>query len=235
MRFDLHIHTELSPCSTLNLSDILREGRRRGLDGVCITDHGTTGVRHHVVEGMQDDGLCVLIGTEYDTPDGDFLLFGPLLEPPPGLPARDVLRQVERAGGVAVAAHPCRGDRPVEEALLREGWCRVVELLNGRSTPSENRGVQQLLTRYPLVGCGGSDAHSLGELGRVVTRFDVPVRSQEDLVRALVGGLCRPARTRRSRLLGPPSGEVPLHPPLGRAGPVFGRADGGCPCRASAC
>ncbi|MDW7710034.1 MAG: PHP domain-containing protein [Deferrisomatales bacterium] len=194
MLFDLHVHTAHSACSSLAEDDLLRHARRRGLDGVCITDHGTTAVRHQVAEGVQEDGLCVLIGVEHSTPDGDFLVFDPSPNFPPDLPARDLLRGVGEAGGVAVAAHPCRLGRPVGEHLFREGLCRVVESINGRSTREELQKVQRLLDRYPLVTCGGSDAHCAEELGRVVTRFDVPIRSQADLVRALAGGLCRPLR-----------------------------------------
>jgi hypothetical protein len=31
----------------------------------------------YIEEGIQDNGLYLLIGMEYATPDGDFLLFGP--------------------------------------------------------------------------------------------------------------------------------------------------------------
>ena len=48
MRFDTHVHTTLSPCSNLTLSQIFAEARQRNLDGVCITDHETIEVQHMV-------------------------------------------------------------------------------------------------------------------------------------------------------------------------------------------
>jgi len=192
MIFDLHVHTDISDCSVLTLEDILNNAGLQGLDGVCITDHGSMDVRNRLQEGVQPNGLCVLFGSEYETPDGDFLVFGPFEELEPGLPAARLLATVVQQGGAAVAAHPFRGERPVSQWLVEEGLCRIVETVNGRNTPEENLKVRHWRTKYRFAECGGSDAHSLGELGRAATRFSVPVRTRPELVRALSTGLCRP-------------------------------------------
>ena len=75
MKFDIHVHTTLSPCSHLTVDDILSRAKDKGLDGVCITDHDTMAIRHHLSEGIQDNGLCLIFGMEYSSPDGDFLAF----------------------------------------------------------------------------------------------------------------------------------------------------------------
>jgi predicted metal-dependent phosphoesterase TrpH len=192
MRFDLHVHTSISPCSNLRISDILCHAKAKGLDGVCITDHNTMEIRRHLKEGFQEDGLCVLFGMEYGTPDGDFLIYGPFEDFPAGLPASHLLKIVEQSGGAAVAAHPFRNGRSVREEIISGGLCRIVESINGRNGEMENESVGIWRRRFRLSECGGSDAHSFDELGKVVTRFDVSVRSREDLVQALINGLCRP-------------------------------------------
>ena len=149
-------------------------------------------IKRHLKEGFQEDGLCVLFGMEYSTPDGDFLLFGPFEQLQPGLPTSQLLHLVEQSNGVAVAAHPFRSGRSVREDIVSGGHCRIVESINGRNAERENESVESWRRRFTLSECGGSDAHSLSELGRVVTSFDEPVRSREDLVRALGNGLCRP-------------------------------------------
>jgi len=192
MRFDLHVHTSISPCSNLQINDILGHAKARGLDGVCITDHNTMEIRRHLKEGLQEDGLYVLFGMEYGTPDGDFLLFGPFEDLPAGLPTPQLLKLVEQSGGAVVAAHPFRSGRSVREEIVSEGLCRIVESINGRNAERENESVGIWRRRFMLSECGGSDAHSFDELGKVVTCFDVSVRTREDLVRALGKGLCRP-------------------------------------------
>jgi predicted metal-dependent phosphoesterase TrpH len=192
MLIDMHVHTTVSPCSRLTLEDILTHSRRRGLDGVCITDHESMAGARALREGRQPDGLYVFFGFEYATPEGDFLIFGPFEELPRQLGARRLLDQVAAAGGVAIAAHPFRGGRPVREDLIREGRCRIVESLNGRNRAAENRAVDGWRRRYDFTECAGSDAHCLAELGRVRTRFQERVETRGQLVRALQRGVCMP-------------------------------------------
>jgi predicted metal-dependent phosphoesterase TrpH len=198
MLFDLHVHTAISTCSRLTVAEILGNARARGLDGVCLTDHDTMAVREVVREGLQADGLCVIVGMEYSTGGGDFLLFGAFEDLAPGLCAEDLLTLVEARRGAAVMAHPCRASRPGREDLVAAGLTRLVELMNGRNTPEENARLAAWTRVYPLVGCGGSDAHSLAELGRVGTRLLTPVSSRTELVWALRRGLCRPERLQES-------------------------------------
>jgi hypothetical protein len=188
MKFDLHVHTSISPCSQLALDDILATAQQRGLSGVCITDHDTMDVRNYLREGLQDNGLCVILGMEYATREGDFLIFGPFEHLQPGLAAPELLGHVGSSGGVAVAAHPFRAGRPTSEYLVDYGLCGIVEAVNGRNLPHENSYVESWKTRYPIKQVGGSDAHSLEELGRVATRFDNPIRSRADLIHALKNG-----------------------------------------------
>jgi predicted metal-dependent phosphoesterase TrpH len=193
MLFDLHVHTSLSPCANINIEDLVARAMERGLDGVCITDHHTMDIRHVLAEGIQKNGLCVIFGMEYSTPQGDFLLFGPFEDLAPDLDADLLLPSVRDRGGAAVAAHPFRKGRPTDERIIRKGLCHAVECVNGRNTSHENSAVEQWIRRYRLTQCGGSDAHTLSELGTSATRFLVPVQSRVDLIQALRRGLCRPA------------------------------------------
>ncbi len=203
MLFDIHVHTKISPCSDLSIADALKQAKARGLDGVCITDHQTMEIRKHLREGLQYNGLCVVFGIEYATAHGDFLLFGPFEDIAEDLPAIQLLEQVREQGGVAIAAHPFRNDRPVSEFLVRKGFCRIIESVNGRNTPSENQQVKKWRKEHFLTCCGGSDAHSLDELGTVCTRFSTPVRSRNDLIFAFKNGLCRPECNPTNNLLEP--------------------------------
>jgi len=188
MKFDLHVHTTLSPCSSLTLPQILAEARAKSLDGVCITDHDTIEAQNMVQEGIQNDGLCVICGMEYATPEGDFLIFGPFPSLPQGLTAAELLRLVGNDGGVAVAAHPFRAKRPTQEHIIAQGLCHIVEGVNGRNQNAENQQVSLWKERYGVRRVGGSDAHTLEELGRVTTRFHHPIKSRMDFINALKTG-----------------------------------------------
>jgi hypothetical protein len=192
MLIDLHVHTSLSACGRMTIKDILDCTTARGLDGVCITDHDAMEIRHFLPEGVQGNGVCVIFGMEYSTPQGDFLIFGPFEDLAPHLPAHRLLQTVMDRGGIAVAAHPLRKGRCTDEALIWQGLCGAIECINGRNTPQENSAAAQWRQRYNLIACGGSDAHTLDELGTFATRFPVPVRTRAELIRALKSGMCQP-------------------------------------------
>ena len=198
MLFDLHVHSQYSDCSSLTVDAIVRHARSRGLDGVCITDHNSERARQLVPEGVLADGLRLFVGQEYETTDGDFLVFCPDLRLPENLTATRLLAFVQTAGGAAIAAHPLRSGRPTSEHIVQQGLCRIVESVNGRNTPSENRGLEAWRQKYNLVECAGSDAHHLDELGSVKTRFSIPLNTPADLVWALNQGLCSPDLSGRS-------------------------------------
>jgi predicted metal-dependent phosphoesterase TrpH len=188
MNFDLHVHSNLSSCSQLRLDEILSQASGKGLDGVCITDHDTMAVRNYVPEGILGNGLRIIFGMEYTTPAGDFLLFGPFEELPPGLPAQLLLKHVDNCGGVAIAAHPFRARRPIQEHIIQKGMCDIVEGINGRNAEHENQSVLDWQKKYNIQQVGGSDAHSIDELGRVHTTFSTPIHSRTDLITALKVG-----------------------------------------------
>ena len=193
MLIDLHVHTTYSSCSELTIEDILNNALTHGLDGVCITDHNSMAARKDIAEGIQDDGLVVIIGMEYDTPDGDFLLFGPFEDMKEGLMADELLKIVDQRGGVAVAAHPFRFERSVSQHIMQQGLCHAVESINGRNSDLENAKVGTWTRKYPLIQCGGSDAHTKDELGAVGTLIDAPVKTRDDLIHAIKSGLCTPS------------------------------------------
>lgn len=184
----MHVHTTLSACSQLGFSELLEAAVVRGLDGVCVTDHDTMSLRSVAAEGRQDNGLCLIIGMEYTTSEGDFLLFGPFEDLRPGLAAPELLRLVNERGGAAVAAHPFRQGRKTREYLVRDGLCNIVEGLNGRNRQEENRRTAAWRDHYAVGLIGGSDAHSAVELGRSTTTFHMPIQNSADMVKALKSG-----------------------------------------------
>ncbi len=68
-RVDLHIHTLLSPCGSLEMSPvrIISEAKKRGLDIIGITDHNTTKQCREVVRIGDEEGVKVICGVEITT------------------------------------------------------------------------------------------------------------------------------------------------------------------------
>ena len=68
-RADLHIHTTLSPCGSLEMSPkrIVDEALAKGLSIIAITDHNSTRQCKAVMEEGQSRGLFVIGGAEVNT------------------------------------------------------------------------------------------------------------------------------------------------------------------------
>ncbi len=66
---DLHIHTVLSPCGSLNMSplNIVRSALDKGLDIIGITDHNSTLQCKSVLEVAKDKPITVYCGVEITT------------------------------------------------------------------------------------------------------------------------------------------------------------------------
>ena len=188
MKIDMHIHSSVSSCSTMTMGEIFSAAVAAGLEGICITDHGSRAALSDSALSRSPEGLLVVIAMEYTSPDGDFLLFGPFDDLEKGLSGEDLLLTVRERGGLAVAAHPCRKGRPVAERLFEKGLCRVIERLNGRNSGEENSETDRLIELYGLFECGGSDAHEPDEVGSVVTDFHCAITSEEELIAALQEG-----------------------------------------------
>jgi hypothetical protein len=188
MLIDMHIHTHFSPCSIIKIPQLLKRAQKVGVDGICITDHNTIASKS-VLEKIADySGLFVIVGVEYTTSHGDFLVYGPVDYIPEKMDAKNLLKWAQEEGNVVIAAHPFRKDRPFDTGILQS--LKIVEGLNGRNKPNENELCKNWLQKHGkgMKEIGGSDAHTLEEVGQVVTVFKKNIYNIEDLVRELLYG-----------------------------------------------
>jgi predicted metal-dependent phosphoesterase TrpH len=188
MIIDMHIHTRFSPCSVIKVHELIQRAREIGLDGICITDHDTVSAKHVLHNIGDKTGLCVIIGMEYATAEGDFLVFSPCHEISGGLTARELSNYVIKQGGVVIPAHPFRKNRPASSAVLESSY--IIEAINGRSSYDENELAKNWirLRGNGTRGIGGSDAHTIKEVGKIVTVFEKNIYVLEDLIKELHSG-----------------------------------------------
>jgi len=66
---DLHIHTCLSPCATLDMTPrkIVEQAQKKNLEIIAITDHNSAENAGSVMAAAQDTELCVIPGIEVTT------------------------------------------------------------------------------------------------------------------------------------------------------------------------
>jgi predicted metal-dependent phosphoesterase TrpH len=201
MLIDMHIHTSFSPCSIISIPYLLRRAKEIGLDGICITDHNTAASKY-VFENISDNsGICVIVGIEYTTPNGDFLVFGPVDCIPNDMDAQHLMGWVHKHGGVVIAAHPFRKYRSVDPNCLQ--LSTIIESINGRNLPHEDDLCKNWLQEHGngVKEIGGSDAHSLEEIGHVVTSFKNNIYNVDDLIQELQGKNYSPLKRQTQEII----------------------------------
>jgi predicted metal-dependent phosphoesterase TrpH len=201
MKLDLHIHSTFSADGTADPVEILKRCRDIGLDGCSITDHNSIEGSLRAIEMCSEMGLIVVRGLEVSSSDGHVLAYGLSGPVPRGMPMRETIAEIHKAGGIAVAAHPTRlGSGVGVDAAANAGF-DAIEVLNGGSSARGNRAAATVAAEKRLPIVGGSDAHKVGEIGRSYTVVDDAV-TEADVLSAIVGGRSRTDGRSRSWLEG---------------------------------
>lgn len=195
-RYELHCHSEHSPDSRLPVKDILRQAKRAGLAGISITDHNSTGGSDAARQIAPKD-LLVIPGIEVSSARGHILGIGVLAIIPKGLPASEVVHRIHESGGVAIAAHPFRVHTGLGARQVRSSGVALVEAVNGRTWEFANRRAAKLAERLRLGRTGGSDAHTLAEIGGAHTILEEQPEDVDSFLALLRKRRCRPGGTGR--------------------------------------
>lgn len=189
VRVDMHLHTCVSFDSLNKPADVLATGRDRRIDWLVITDHNEIRGALELREMAPDR---VLVGEEVKTREG-FDVIGIFLETliPRGTPARETCERIREQGGVVYLPHPFDGTRAASPALLESllDLIDVVEVHNARCWPvSLNaRARDWAIARGKLMG-GGSDAHTLPEIGRGYVEMPEFAPERESFLASLAVG-----------------------------------------------
>jgi predicted metal-dependent phosphoesterase TrpH len=185
---DLHTHTRVySRCSALTPDALVRAARDRGLDAVCITEHDALWTNDEVRTLAESMDFPVFRGMEVTTEVGHVLVFG-LPRHDPAMATLDQLhRLVRREGGLMFLAHPSRRYGTLPPADLA-AYFDSVEAQNGTEGLLQNDAATSLARRLRLPGIGGSDSHSVREVGVCATRFDHAFETEAEFLDALRNG-----------------------------------------------
>jgi predicted metal-dependent phosphoesterase TrpH len=182
MKYDLHNHTHYSSCSNLKPEILLKVVKKKGMNGIAVTDHNTIKGALKVKGINKDKDFEVIIGEEIDTNYGDILTYYLQKE----IKTKDfftLVDEVRKQDALISIPHPFRSSinpklmfrYPIDK--IRDK-IDAIECFNARMLlPQNNRKAQQLAKRLNIAGTGGSDAHFRFDIGRAYTLFDGDLRS----------------------------------------------------------
>lgn len=186
LRIDLHLHTLASRDCLTDPEEVLERAREAGLDRIAVTDHDRLGAALEMADRHPDR---IIPGEEVKTAEGvDVIGLYLREEIPKGTPARETCRRIRDQGGLVYLPHPFAPGKGGSGALAEElaPHLHVVEVFNARlHDPELNRRARAFAERHDFPGGAGSDAHSLGEVGRAFVTLPPHPNEPDALLRAL--------------------------------------------------
>jgi predicted metal-dependent phosphoesterase TrpH len=207
MRCDLHVHTARSGMCTVPVADrfckesyndpleVYKLLKRRGMDLVTVTDHDSIDavecLRRYPDFFLSEEVTCTLpSGTElhvgvYDIAERDHVEIQRRRGDMPALIAYLSEHQILFAVNHVFSA--LTGRRTLADFALFQDFFPAMETVNGQLLPACNREAQALCARWGKIPLGGSDSHTLAELGRAFTEAPGARSKQEFLARLKTG------------------------------------------------
>lgn len=173
LKLDLHVHTCYSPDAVTTLREVVAYSKKRGLDGVAITDHDTL---RGALRLTQESEFIIIPGVEISTRQGHVLALNITTPIPPRLNLSETIHKIHDSGGIAVAPHLVAvgkggiGLGRVTKTLYLD----AVEVINSAAFPFflSTYLSRKIATELSLPQTAGSDSHVPQTIGMAYTLVD---------------------------------------------------------------
>lgn len=171
MKFDLHIHSTYSD-GHADVKEIIKAAKRRGLDGIALTDHdtmrGIPAARRYIKEQKLD--LILIPGIEVTTSEGHLLVLGVDKAPEKKKSPEETIETAHDLGGIADVPHPYH---PFRHAIGRIPDADAVEVYNSKHLFGLANGRAKFeAKRRGMSMVAGSDSHFSDTVGLGVTEIE---------------------------------------------------------------
>jgi len=167
----------------MDVRDLLAIAKKRGLNGIAVTDHDTIRGGLEALK-LKPEGIDVICGCEIHTDRGDVIgLF--LTEEIKAREHLEVIDEIKAQGGVVIVPHPFDSIRSSAFWLTERDAPRIhaVEVINARCVFNRyNEVADAYAKQYGNARVGGSDAHFGAEIGNAGTLLE----DGEDLREAIL-------------------------------------------------
>jgi len=191
LKIDLHVHTCYSEDATTTLKEVVYYAKKKGLDGVAVTDHETL---RGALKLARKSQLTIISGLEVATQSGHILALNITTLIPPKLSLTETVQKIHDAGGVAVIAHPAVVLKTgLGQKITSSSNIDAVEVINSASFPFflSTYLARRLAEKLNLPQTAGSDAHHAAEIGTAYTLVDADSNS-DDVAEAIRKGAITP-------------------------------------------
>lgn len=187
MKIDLHCHTKYSYDSNSEIEELIIQAKKRGLDGIAITDHDNiNGFKEALQLGIKHNFLIVL-GEEIKSSKGDILgLFlnkkvdGYKKDP------RWVMEEIKKQKGLVVIPHPFHYGEGFKNNI--ENYLDIIdgiEVFNARKPFKEpDEKALCFAKKHNIAMTAGSDSHYYKGVGYAYTEADA--KTLEEFKNAII-------------------------------------------------
>lgn len=193
MKFaEIHCHTLYSNSKTTEClttpAGLIEECKKKGLSAVAITDHDTMEGYRRARRYAKKHGITLIPGVEIDgNRCGQILAYGIKQTVMPKRDPIEIIKDVQKAGGVAIIPHPMDVIRKMENLGEVVKHADGVEGTNYGAV--NNWWVRRFARKNKIrVVTGGSDAHHRSLIGTVVLGFPDSCRDEKDYINCLKRG-----------------------------------------------
>jgi predicted metal-dependent phosphoesterase TrpH len=193
IKADLHIHTCYSIDCLSPLEQIVERCLELGINCIAVADHNTIA---GALKLREIAPFKVIVAEEILTPVGEIMGLFLSKEVSRGLSPQETISQIRSQGGLVAIPHPFGRSLPWDTNPLTStevlSQVDIIETFNSR-TPFSNSiaRAQKLAKEQGKVASAGSDAHTLGEIGRAyveMPEFDGPDNFLNSLAQGKIFG-----------------------------------------------
>lgn len=204
MKIDMHVHTKYSHDGVSEVREIFQQAKKKGLDGVALTDHSDNRCWEEAREVSEDMDMLFIPGEEIKIindekrSNGEILLY--FLEEGTGSRTIEDIEEIrDTQNALGFIAHPFDKSRPhPKDVEFILDYVDGLETLNARTRMKRfNSKAFKLAEKLGLPTVAGSDAHIPEEVGVAYTE----VKDAENLEEFKKGlkegrGIARGKRTK---------------------------------------
>lgn len=183
LKFDLHLHSQFSGDSLIHIDKISKFAKKKGLNGLAITDHNS--LKGYQILKKNSPDLLIIPGMEIKTDIGEIIgLFISEEIDVKGNNYLDIIDDIKEKNGIVVVPHPFDKFRKsrldfysLSEEIIKK-TIQGMEIMNSRIILKKHvKEAIKCQKKYNFFKTGGSDAHTLPEIGNAYTF--IPVKDEQ--------------------------------------------------------
>ncbi len=208
IRVDMHCHTRLSKDSLNDPRKLVITAAEHGMGALCVTDHN--GLANALaLSRMSDLPIQVIPSEEVKSSEGEIIGYFLSELVPKGLSPEETVRRIKGQGGLVCVPHPFDTMRTASrltttalDRLVQAGLIDILEVFNARAVnAADNARALAYAQEHGLAMSGGSDAHTLIEVGRAYAEIP-PFNTPQEFLAGLRAGRVHGVLSSRLILLG---------------------------------